>query len=433
MTTAFRCIFTAFSHPPAAGAGEGGPLDAKMAAKDSASGPRRPEPAPGTESGAQVEVFAKGEGSAAARPREAEDRAADPPAPGPLQGSRQGPRGGRDGVYAALDLGTNNCRLLVARPDGAGFRVVDAFSRIVRLGEGLSASGRLSDPAMDRTLEALQVCAGKIRRRGVTRVRAVATEACRRAINCEDFLDQVRRRTGIELEIISQNEEAKLAVCGCAPLIDPEIPDILLFDIGGGSTEICWLKVGPGPEGQGPGATEMSLHAWASVPIGVITLAERHGGGEIGADIYAAMEAEMGEAVAAFDRRHGVAESVAGRRVQMLGTSGTVTTLAGVHKNLPRYDRSAVDGSYLDIDTVHEICRRIARMSLAERSGHPCIGPQRADLVIAGCAILSALCRLWPAERLRVADRGLREGMLYAMMHGVSAPDGHWASNNDPD
>ena len=360
---------------------------------------------------------------------------------------RQG-RGGRSrgrdgGLYAALDLGTNNCRLLVARPAQDGFRVVDAFSRIVRLGEGLTASGELSAPAMARTLEAPKVCSSKIRRRGVTQVRAVATEACRRAANCEDFLDRVRRQTGIELEIISQNEEAKLAICGCAPLIDPTIPDILLFDIGGGSTEICWLKVRPGADpGAGAGASPggsllgpaaLSLFAWASVPIGVITLAERHGGGEIGPESYQAMLAEMAAAVTAFDLRHRVGATVEGGRVQMLGTSGTVTTLAGVHKELPRYDRNAVDGSYLDMATVHDICARITGMSYRERAAHPCIGPERADLVIAGCAILSALCGLWPAQRLRVADRGLREGMLYAMIHGVRAPEGRWATDPGAD
>jgi len=353
-------------------------------------------------------------------------------------------------LYAALDLGTNNCRLLVARPSRDGFRVVDAFSRIVRLGEGLSASGELSGPAMARTIDALKICAGKIRRRGVVQVRAVATEACRRAANCADFLDEVRRETGIELEIISQNEEAALAICGCAPLIDPEIPDVLLFDIGGGSTEICWLKAEPGAtagdeagDGAGDGTAsgghtaDLSLYAWLSVPIGVITLAERHGGGhfasEAAAEAYRAMEAEMAGAVADFAARHEIPTSVAGVRVQMLGTSGTVTTLAGVHKNLPRYDRAAVDGSYLDMATVREISDRIAGMSYDERAAHPCIGPERADLVIAGCAILAALCRFWPAERLRVADRGLREGMLYAMIHGISAPAGRWAGDATAD
>lgn len=365
-----------------------------------------------------------------------------------------------NGVYAALDLGTNNCRLLVARPQHDGFRVVDAFSRIVRLGEGLSASGRLSDEAMARTLDALKVCASKIRRRGATQVRAVATEACRRARNCEAFLARVRSETGIELEIISQDEEAKLAIYGCAPLIDPEVPDILLFDIGGGSTEVCWLKAarspgagpygagphgagphgagpngggpnesgpnGPGPNGSGPNGSrsrrltgeDLSLYAWSSIPIGVISMAERFGGGDLTPSDYDAMVGVMREAMSGFTELNDLGASIAGGEVQMLGTSGTVTTLVGVHFDLPRYDRSLVDGSYLDMETVHRICRRIAAMSYGERADHACIGAERADLVVAGCAILTALCSFWPAERLRVADRGLREGMLYTMMHG---------------
>ena len=282
--------------------------------------------------------------------------------------------GPADALYAALDLGTNNCRLLVARPDQDGFRVVDAFSRIVRLGEGLAASGELSAPAMARTIEALKVCAGKIRRRGVTQLRAVATEACRRAANCEDFLAAVKRATGIELEIISQNEEAALAICGCAPLVDPDIPDILLFDIGGGSTEICWLKVGPPSGGAAGGQAELAMHGWLSVPIGVISLSERYGaerpgGGGISLDAYQAMEDDMAAAVAEFDRRFGVSRSVSREGVQMLGTSGTVTTLAGVHKDLPRYDRARVDGSYLDMTTVRDVCGRITAMSYDETRG----------------------------------------------------------------
>ena len=345
----------------------------------------------------------------------------------------QRPGSGRSqAVYAALDLGTNNCRLLVARPAQQGFRVVDAFSRIVRLGEGLSTSGRLSDQAMGRTVEALKICASKIRRRGVTEVRAVATEACRRAENCEAFLNRVLRETGIELEIISQDEEAKLAIYGCAPLIDPAVPDILLFDIGGGSTEICWLKANnDGNEmavtrkgGAALTGADLSLFAWASVPIGVISLAERFGGDAFSPADYEAMVQVMEDSIAEFAQYNDVRSAVAESRVQMLGTSGTVTTLAGVHLELPRYDRATVDGSYLEMDTVHRICRRIAGMSYSERAGHACIGAERADLVVAGCAILTALCRLWPAERLRVADRGLREGMLYTMMQGASSAHG---------
>ena len=320
-------------------------------------------------------------------------------------------------VYAALDLGTNNCRLLVARPLAEGFRVIDAFSRIVRLGEGLGTSGRLSEAAMVRTLDALKVCAAKMRRRGVTRVRAVATEACRRAANCEAFLARVRHATGIELEIISNGEEAHLAIYGCAPLLDREISHALVFDIGGGSTELGWMRV---PRGSVAGGriAEPEPRGWYSIPIGVVTLTERHGGHEVSREVYEAMIEEVGAAIAPFEAEHRLGALVEAGRLQMLGTSGTVTTLCGVHLRLPRYDRARVDGTYLDFATARQVSRRIAEMSYEARVADPCIGPERADLVIAGCAILEALCGTWPVGRLRVADRGLREGILFMLIHG---------------
>jgi exopolyphosphatase/guanosine-5'-triphosphate,3'-diphosphate pyrophosphatase len=331
-------------------------------------------------------------------------------------------------VYAAIDLGTNNCRLLVARPavDG-GFRVIDAFSRIVRLGEGLGRSGRLSEAAMDRTLEALKICAAKTRRRGVTQLRAVATEACRRAENCDTFLQRVARETGIELEIISNNEEANLAIYGCAPLLDHGVSHALVFDIGGGSTELGWMQVPDEAVESGAtgGRVEPVPRAWHSVPIGVVTLTERYGGREVSPEAYAAMIAEVGAAVAPFEAEHNLGALVADGRLQMLGTSGTVTTLCGVHQGLRRYDRARVDGCYLDFEMAVSISRRIAAMSYQERAADPCIGPERADLVIAGCAILEAVCGIWPVGRLRVADRGLREGILFTLIHGRrSAPAG---------
>lgn len=318
-------------------------------------------------------------------------------------------------VYAALDLGTNNCRLLVARPARDGFRVIDAFSRIVRLGEGLSASGRLSEDAQARTIDALRVCAHKMRRRGVTYARAVATEACRRASNCQAFLDRVRRATGIELEIIPNDEEARLALFGCTPLLDRAIGHALVFDIGGGSTELGWLEV-PSLLQDG---TPPRLHGCHSIPIGVVTLAERHGGRQIAPKTYETMVEEVRAALTPFDATHRLDRFIAGGQLQMLGTSGTVTTLAGVHQNLARYDRTLVDGSYLDFKTVRRISRRLATMSYEARVAHPCIGRERADLVVAGCAILEALCRAWPVGRLRVADRGLREGILFVLMRGA--------------
>lgn len=322
-------------------------------------------------------------------------------------------------MYAALDLGTNNCRLLIARPAEGGFRVIDAFSRIVRLGEGLGRSGCLSDAAMTRTIQALRICAGKIRHRRVTEARAVATEACRRASNCGDFLNMVRRETGLDLEIISNDEEASLAVRGCAPLLDPDMSHALVFDIGGGSTELGWLKAPAkcqaGNNADAPSAMPQ-VGGWHSIPIGVVTLAERHGGCQVTPRVYDTMVEEVGEALAPFETEHRLGELVADGRLQMLGTSGTVTTLAGVHQDLPRYDRARVDGCYLDFETVRSISRRIAAMSYQRRAAHPCIGRDRADLVIAGCAILEAVCGTWPVGRLRVADRGLREGILLNMM-----------------
>lgn len=336
------------------------------------------------------------------------------------------PRFREEDVYAALDLGTNNCRLLIARPAAEGFRVIDVFSRIVRLGEGLSQNGRLSEAAMMRTIDALRVCARKIRRRRVTTGRAVATEACRRAGNCDIFVERVKRETGLDLEIISNSEEATLGLYGCTPLLDPVVPGAIIFDIGGGSTEVSWLRVNAEPDcrrdpldsrRQGSrSAPRPSLEGWYSVPTGVVTLAERYGGIDIAEAAYEAMIEEMLQALRPFDDRHGLSAMVARGDVQMLGTSGTVTTLSGIDKQLPRYDRARVDGSYLDFDTVARLSRRIAGMSYQDRVAHPCIGTERADLVVAGCAILEAICRTWPVGRLRVADRGLREGILFTLM-----------------
>jgi len=315
-------------------------------------------------------------------------------------------------TFAAIDLGTNNCRLLVARRSGRGFRIIDAFSRIVRLGEGLAQSNRLSAAAMDRTLEALAVCAGKMARRRVTLARSVGTEACRRAENCDEFLERVRAETGIPIEIISSDEEARLVVAGCAPLLDRRTPFAIVFDIGGGSTELVWLRLPRNPR-QPPQVLD-----YVSLPHGVVTLSDRYGGRAVTEEAYAAMLGEVQGALAAFEARHRIARRIERRQVQMLGSSGTVTTLAGIHLNLPRYSRSAVDGSSLDFGQVETVSQRLLGMDYEARVAHPCIGGERADLVLAGCAILAAICTLWPVGRVRVADRGLREGILHALVAG---------------
>ncbi|TNE62066.1 MAG: Ppx/GppA family phosphatase [Alphaproteobacteria bacterium] len=320
------------------------------------------------------------------------------------------------GVYSAIDLGTNNCRLLIARPTRQGFRVIDAFSRIVRLGEGVSANNRLSEEAMDRAVEALKVCADKINRRGVTCMRHVATEACRVAENAPEFLLRVKAETGINLDIISAREEARLAVMGCQSLIAPGNKHALVFDIGGGSTELIWVRVLSGRR------TEIT--GWMSIPWGVVNLSERFAcpGVTPPPDQYQAMVGVVENHLKAFEEAHRVGDVIRKRHTQFLGTSGTVTTLASLHLNLPRYQRDKVDGAWMKSRDIYALSQRVAHMSHTERAAQPCIGEERADLVVAGCAILEAILGMWNVPSLRVADRGIREGILRSLMQTEQEP-----------
>lgn len=316
-------------------------------------------------------------------------------------------------AYAALDLGTNNCRLLIARPSGRDFTVIDAFSRVVRLGEGLATSGHLSDAAMDRTLGALVICAEKLRRRNVRLARSVATEACRRASNGADFIERVRRETGIALDIISAEEEARLAVLGCHILLEAGEGPAVIFDIGGGSTELVLVEASGAEASRVPRILD-----WQSVPWGVVSLTDTVGRDEQGEAERAARYTRMRELVsssfAPFADR--VRAAATHPDIRLLGTSGTVTTLASLHLELPHYDRKAVDGLIVPAQSMRDISTQLTCMTPDERSGVPCIGPDRADLVVAGCAILESILDLWPARRLGVADRGIREGILRSLM-----------------
>jgi exopolyphosphatase/guanosine-5'-triphosphate,3'-diphosphate pyrophosphatase len=310
-------------------------------------------------------------------------------------------------VLAALDLGTNNCRLLIASPGPGGtMRIVDSFSRIVRLGEGVVGSGLLSEAAMDRTVAALKVCAARMDKAKVDHVRAVATEACRQAANAPALVERVAREAGIALTVISSAEEARLAALGCAPLIGEAFDGALVFDIGGGSTEVIWLKRENG---------KALITHFASVPLGVMTLSESNS--DIGdAARYAAMHADMRARFAAVRRdmeRKGVFDEA---HHHLLGTSGTVTTLAGVVLKLPRYVRAKVDASWHDCADVLKLAEELIAMDRKGRAQLGCIGPERADLIVPGCAIFTAIHDVWPCARLRVADRGLREGILRELM-----------------
>lgn len=343
--------------------------------------------------------------------------------PGKIKGSapaassakgRTRSEGSNGSVFAAIDLGTNNCRLLIARPNAKAqsqpFTVVDAFSRIVRLGEGLGQTGVLSEEAMNRTVAALNICAGKIRKQRAARVDAVATEACRQAANYGEFVERVERDTGVKLRLISGQEEAAIGLAGCASLLNTSTPRALVFDIGGGSTEVSWIDT----------TTERPrVLASRSVPLGVVTLAEKYGDGlELSDDDFDTIVRNTRRAFKQFSKRHGIVEAVGRGEVQMVGTSGTITTVAGLHLNLPSYDRSKVDGMRLTVKDAQAVIRDLRARDNDSRAMLGCIGRGRSDLVLPGCAVLDGLTSLWSVTTLSVADRGLREGMLLRMMQG---------------
>ncbi|WP_273789815.1 Ppx/GppA phosphatase family protein [Bartonella sp. ML70XJBT] len=322
-------------------------------------------------------------------------------------------------LYAALDLGTNNCRLLIASPSKPGyFRVVDAFSRIVRLGEGLINNGFLNTQAMDRAIEALKICHLKLKQRHIKRYRLIATEACRSAKNGRHFIQRVLDETGLELEIVDRQTEARFAVTGCSTLVEPNTEAIVLFDIGGGSSEIVLLDVSQKRSFRLAG----QITAWTSLPVGVVTLAERFGGNNISLDDFEKMKSYVRGLLNNFSDRHKLGELAQGSKFHLLGTSGTVTTLAGMYLNLERYDRRKVDGIWMDDADITLMTKRLLSWDIEKRSINPFIGRERADLILAGCAILDVIREVWPSQRLKVADRGLREGILIELM----LRDGVW-------
>lgn len=316
-------------------------------------------------------------------------------------------------TYAAIDLGTNSCRMLIAVPDDAGFNVVDGFSRVVRLGERVSETGSFQRAAVNRTVSALKHCAERMTNRNVAMVRAVATEACRQASDAAQFIDRVRAETGLDLEVIGPAEEAALTVAGCGDLLRSGYGSALVFDIGGGSTEIIWVET--------PRGAPARLVDMVSLPFGVVSLRDEFGPEALPTDIFKGLLKRIDDAIAPFDARNRISEAIAANGVRMVGTSGTVTTLGAMYLELPRYKRNRVDGLEIRFDSIRQIGARLAGMSCDERIAHPCLGHGRGDLMLMGLAVLRAICERWPVGRLGIADRGIREGILAELM----AADGH--------
>jgi exopolyphosphatase/guanosine-5'-triphosphate,3'-diphosphate pyrophosphatase len=361
------------------------------------------------------------------RPREVDaiPKAAEQ-TPAPLVEPSASPEAGSAQLYAALDLGTNSCRMLIARPRGSQFQVIDSFSKTVQLGAGLEASGRLSRASMSRTIQALRICQKKIEKHGVKRMRLVATEACRRAKNSRDFIKQVRRESGLALEIIAPEDEARLAVISCAPLVSARTEQLLVVDIGGGSTELVWIDLSGVDPANRPRAI-MGLHAgfhptgegqarvvdWISVPLGVATLKDQFSDVEDDSARFALMSWFFEENLSSFSPYNSENPR---EGFQIIGTSGTVTTVAASFLGLRRYDRAKVDGLHMTSDQIDTVIRDYLSLGPEGRRTDPRIGRDRHSLIMSGAAILQALMRIWPTDRLSVADRGLREGLLYAQM-----------------
>lgn len=323
-------------------------------------------------------------------------------------------------LFAALDLGTNNCRLLIAKPifqqrsQHKTLKVIDSYSRIVRLGEGLSDRGQLSQDAMERTLKALKSCKAKLDRYDIAKVRFVATEACRRASNAEAFLQRVSQQTGLDIDIISNEEEARLAFLGCSSLLQKDTRWALAFDIGGGSTEFMWVKI----DGEQPLDSHKRhlIQDWLSLPYGVMNMSEQFGGAAYTEMYFEEIVEKIVDLLTPLDRDNGISPRIWRDRVQMLSTSGTVTTLAAIHLDLPRYDRSKVDGLKLSISDIRAATQRLIQMSPSQRAAHPCIGSARTDYILSGCAIFEAIVRTFPIDKITIADRGVREGIIVSLM-----------------
>lgn len=339
-------------------------------------------------------------------------------------GGRSGRSGGKNSnTFAAIDLGTNNCRLLIARDAGESFRIIDSYSRVVRLGQGLAATGKLSDESMDAAVEAIAVCAAKIKAKRVKRWRCVATEACRRASNGEAFLKRVKDDTGISLEVISPRVESRLAVMGCVNLVDPTKDVSLVIDIGGGSTELSWVDVRKLRDDQANHRLHRPpISAWASLPIGVVTLSELVPEIDDKTLWYSSLKDVVREKIIEQGCETRFTNLFHQGRGHLIGTSGTITSLAGIHLKLPYYQRAKVDGLWFRSADAISVARDMGSRSFDERAKEPCIGTDRANLLVAGCAITDVLCEIWPSKMIRVADRGLREGILIGLMKKGQKP-----------
>jgi len=298
---------------------------------------------------------------------------------------------------AAIDLGTNTVRLLVTEADRtAAWRVIDQDQRVTRLGEGLRTSGTLGDQAMARTTTAVVEYVERAARAGATDVLVCATSAVRDADNGAAFVQMLERRTGRPVRVVSGDEEARLTLRGVLYGLPPIAGPLIVFDIGGGSTEFILAEGG-------------ALSLAVSLRLGVVSLAERFPfPATVDRDRYAELTNEVRAHLAT-----GLPPAVRQRRADLLvGTAGTVTTLAALDLGLRAYDSRRVQGHRLSRRAIEALGERLGALSMAERAALPCLEPGRADLIIPGLAIVEATLECVGVETLIVSDYGFREGII---------------------
>lgn len=297
---------------------------------------------------------------------------------------------------AAVDLGTNTVRLLVVEAEGREWRPLHQSQRVTRLGEGQAETGRLLEAPMQRTVDTVSEFIAAARGLGASEIRVVATSAVREAPNRAELLALLRAATGLDASVVSGEEEARLTLQGVAAGLPQLGGSFVLFDIGGGSTELVL-----GEDGR--------LGAVVSLQLGVVRLAERYGdAGPVDWARFALMRGEIDGRLA----REIPARIIEARAPALVGTAGTVTTLAALDLGLPAYDASRVQGHTLARGAVERLLNRLGALAVAERARLPCLEPGRADVIIPGIAICLAVMDRLGYGSLVVSDRGLREGIL---------------------
>lgn len=306
-------------------------------------------------------------------------------------------------VFASIDLGTNTVRLLVVTGNSKGFTTLHSNQLITRLGEGLSHSGILKDIAMERTIKAVLDFKREASKYSPFAIWVAATSAVREAKNRNEFIEKIREVTGLELEVIPWEEEARRTLLGVFSGLDGNIKKAIVFDIGGGSTEYI-LTV------------DKRLVKSVGTALGVVHLSEKY----IRKDPVDDGELIILESVITNKIRnvksqlHDVLCTM--HDVRLIGTAGTVTTIAALDLNLHPYDPAKVNGYVLNIENVKEILKKLKNMTLEERRNIPALESGREDLIIPGAVIVIKTMEIFGFNEMIVSDYGLREGIILAKM-----------------